>query len=201
MLELKLENLKLVPEKKILKAEEYATFLDAAGIIASAEARATTILKEATAVYESEKARGFAEGQLDGKAEIAERMMDVMTRSVDHMAKIEQDMVSIVLNALRRILGEIDERERIQKIVQNAIKVVHNQKDIVVRVCASQSNYVRESIDALKANARVPVNIVVVPDERMKENQCTLETELGSIDASMETQLRAIENSIRKAIL
>ena len=40
----------------------------------------------------------------------------------------------------------------------------------------------------------------VVPDARLERGACLLESELGVVDASLETQLKALENALRSKI-
>ena len=40
----------------------------------------------------------------------------------------------------------------------------------------------------------------VVPDARLERGSCLLESELGVVDASLETQLKALENALRSKI-
>ena len=40
----------------------------------------------------------------------------------------------------------------------------------------------------------------VVPDASLERGACLLESELGVVDASLETQLKALENALRSKI-
>ena len=40
----------------------------------------------------------------------------------------------------------------------------------------------------------------VVPDARLERGACLLESELGVVDASLETQLKALEGALRSKI-
>jgi type III secretion protein L len=42
--------------------------------------------------------------------------------------------------------------------------------------------------------------LTVLADARLSRNSCILESELGVVDASLETQLKALENAFRSKI-
>ena len=54
---------------------------------------------------------------------------------------------------------------------------------------------VRGGIGAVEVDGDLP-DRVVLPDDRLAEDGCVLETEIGVVDASIQTQLRAIEKAL-----
>ena len=57
---------------------------------------------------------------------------------------------------------------------------------------------VRERIQAIIADYPTVTSVDVVEDSRLKGPACLLETEAGVADASVETQLAAIERSLKR---
>jgi len=191
----------LVPSGKVIKADVFSAKISAQDILVSARKKAQQVIQDANTIYEKEKERGFEEGLEQGKAETSVLMMELLTKSVDNLEKSEGDIIRIVTEALKRILGEIDQNELITQVVKNALKVVRNQKHVHVRVCPHQANILQERINELfSEHTHSDHWIDIVPDNRLKLNQCTLETEMGVIDASLQTQLDAIQKIVSKSI-
>ncbi len=175
-------TLKIAPNTKILKAEEVQTFIEADKILDEAKARAKEILENAEKAYEEQKARGYLDGQTEGKLEHAEKLMETALSSIEFLEKIESTVVDIVNESIIKVIGELDADERIVRIVRTALQHVRNQQQIVIRVAPSDEKAVRSA------------------DPRLEQGSCVLESELGIIDASLSTQLKAIENALKNKI-
>jgi type III secretion protein L len=191
----------LVPSGKVIKSEVFAAKVSAQDIVLSARQKANKIIQDSQAIYEKEKQRGFNEGLEGGKAEASQLMMELLSKSVDNFEKSESDIIRIVSEALKRIVGEMNQGDLITQVVKNALKVIRNQKRALIRVCPSQAKILQTRIAELSSDNIGAVKLIeIVPDNRLKENQCILETEMGIIDASIQTQLDAIQRIVVKSI-
>jgi type III secretion protein L len=183
---------------RVMKAEEFSTAQDARGIIDQAQAEADRILAEAKDVFESERQRGFAEGQDAAKGEMAEQMIEAVGNIVEYLAAVEHDMVELVGRALERILGEIGDQEVIVRVVKNALATVRNEKHLTLRVAHDQIPVVRQRLNEILSEYPVIVDVQVVGDGRLSATSCILESEIGVIDASLDGQIAAFRRSFAK---
>ena len=101
MLLLKKETFSVESDTPRIAAEDAAALVKAEEVVAAAEAEAAHIREEAAKAYESEKARGYADGLAEGKQEILMQKLDLVDESVKYMASIEGQVCEIVLKALR----------------------------------------------------------------------------------------------------
>jgi type III secretion protein L len=202
MLQLKdLSTLKLEPGRKIVRAEELQVCLEAQGIIEAAREEAKRIVDEAQAEFERQSAAGFEEGVAAGRMEIAERMIESVNKTVHYVSGLEKSVVEIVMKALRRILGDMPERERVTQVVKSALAVARTQRSVVVRVHPADAEHVRARVDEITKPYPNVSFLEVTPDPRLQPGGCILESEIGVIDASLEAQLQAIENSLSRTFL
>lgn len=185
---------------KVIKADQYQSLVDAEGIIASAQEKARRIIEAAGQERESQKHRGYEDGLLEGRREMAERMIDAVGRNVDYFSHMEQKVVSVVIEALKKILGEMDHQEVILKTVQNALAVVRNQAKVTLRVCPDEAAYVRSRVAEILKQYPGVSYLDVSPDPRLQEGGCILETEMGVVDASVDVQLEAICRSLARSL-
>ena len=95
---------------KVLKAEEVSQALEGAELLADAEESARQILENAEAEYEAQKKKGYADGQAASQEEVAEQMLNMVSRSVDYLAGAERDVVKTVLICLRENPGRVQRR-------------------------------------------------------------------------------------------
>ena len=191
----------LQSDRRVVKATDVATVRSAVEIIAAAEAEAARIREEAKAAFEAEKRRGYEKGLDDGKMEIAMLKLDQVESSVAFMENVEEKMAEIVMKALKTCVTEIGDREMVVQIVRKTMNaVIRTQKHVTLKVAADMVETVRARVSELTTDFPTVETFDVVEDPRLKGAACVLETEAGVADASVETQLAAIEKSRRKHI-
>ncbi len=187
------------PSKRVIKAEDYALKLEAEEVIEEAKREAAAILERAREAYEEEKRRGYEEGLREGKMQMTEQMLNMVSQSVNYFASVEEKVIGIVMAALRKIIGEIDDRELVVRVVKNALAAARNQKQVTVRVSPKQVDLVKSRLHEISSEFPAVSFIEVVADGRLPPNGCIVESEIGIVDASVEVQLEAIERSLRKS--
>jgi len=196
---IKKDRFQFPPEKKVIKAQEYLTYVKAEGLLEKARQEAEAIVAAAKEVFEGEKRRGYEEGLVEGKMTISEQMIDTVSKSVDYFATIEEKVADTVILALKKIIGEIDARDLIMKVVKNALTIVRNEQRVTVRVSPSQTETVKEKLNEIMANFPGVSFIDVVADPRLTEGACILETDIGVVDARIEVQIEAIRKALLKS--
>ena len=201
MLLLNKEDFALQADRRVVKATDVATVKSAAEIIAAAEAEAARIKSDAKVAYEIEKKRGYEKGLADGKAEIVMQKLDQVDQSVSFMESVEGKMAEIVLTALKSFMVEVGDREMVVQIVRKTMNaVIRTQRQVTLKVAPEQVETVRARVAEFRTAYPTVENFDVVEDPRLKGPACILETEAGVADASVDTQLAAIEKSIRRHI-
>lgn len=191
----------LQADRRVVKATDVATVRSAAEIIAAAEAEAARIREEAKAAFDAEKRRGYEKGIADGKMEIAMQKLDQVNSSVAFMESVEDKMAEIVMKALRTCVTEIGDREMIVQIVRKTMAaVIRTQRNVTLKVPPELVETVRARVSEFTTAFPTIETFDVVEDPRLKGSACILETEAGVADASAETQMAAIEKSLKKHI-
>lgn len=185
------------PGRTVLKAAEYAALTEADAILAAARREAETLREEARQTYEREKLRGYEEGLRQGKAEMTARMFDSLASGVTYLEKMEGMVVDVVMDTLRKILAGFDDRERAAALVRKAVAYVRGRRNVVLRVAPDDLEAVQATLETLPRDAADVPPLEIVADARLEPGACLLESELGVIDAGLETQLQ----SIREAFL
>ena len=189
----------LQSDRRLVKATDVATVRTAAEIVAAAEAEAARGREEAKAAFEAEKRRGYEKGVAEGKMEIAMLKLEQVDSSVAFMESVEQKMADVVMKALRSFVVEVGDKELVVQIVRKTMNaVIRTQRQVVLKVPPEQVENVRARIAELRLAYPTVESFDVVEDARLKGAACILETESGVADASVETQLAAIEKSLQK---
>lgn len=188
------------PERKILKAADYASVRRADAIIADAEARAREIAEAAKEAYEAERKRGYADGLDEAHIEAAERMIETTSRTIDYFSKVEGEMVELVLGAVKRIFDEFDDEKRVVMVVKSALGAVRNQKQMTLRVAPQNVDIVKRQLNDVLAAFPGVGYLDIAADARLSGDSCILESEIGVIEASIKGQVEALRATFKKIL-
>lgn len=190
----------VAPGTKVLRAREVSAWVEAEGMLAAARAQADAIVAGAQDALEKERQRGYKEGLAEARMEQAEKMIETVSRTVDYFAKVESDMVSLVMAAVRKIMEDFDDEQRVVIVVKNALSVVRNQKQMTLRVHPRQVEAVRAHTNELLAAYPGVGYLDIVADGRQTLESCILESEIGMVEASVEGQIAALQAAFQKVL-
>jgi type III secretion protein L len=196
-----LTSLNIEPGRKIIRSEELESVLDAESLLQAARAEAQRIVDSAQAEFDRRSAEGYEDGMNAGRMEIAERMLDSVTKTVNYVSSLEKSVVDIVMKALRKILGDMPDRDRVAQVVKSALAVARTQRTVTVRVHPEDADHVRSQITLITKPYPAVQFLEVTADNRLQRGSCLLESEIGVVDASLEIQLKAIENSLARTLV
>ena len=168
------------------------------------EARATK--EEITnSAYKEGRDSGHEEGYKEGRAE-AQRLIDrlhlmiekIMDKRVQILSETEQQIVNLVLLMTRKIVKVISENQRnvvMTNIVQ-ALRKVKGRGDVLIRVNMAELALTSEHSKEFLSAAENVKNITIVEDSSVEKGGCIIETDFGSIDARISSQLAELEQKI-----
>lgn len=190
----------LPPGTRVLSAAEIVAWTQAEGLIAAAQTQAQAIVAGAQAAYDQECLRGHADGLAEAQMAQAEKMMETIGRTVDYFGKVEADMVALVMGAVRKIMDDYDDADRVLIVVKNALSVVRNQKQMTLRLHPQQVEVVRARINDLLSAYPGVGYLDILADGRLGPHACILESEIGLVEASIEGQIAALEKAFKKVL-
>ncbi len=184
------------PGQTLIKAGEAAVFFEARDLIRAWEERAAQLDQAAEEERERRFQQGYEDGLAAGRLEYTEKIMEAVIQSVEYIEGLETTLVKVVGEAVRRIVGEMDDDERIVRLVRQALGAVRGEKRVLVRVAPRDEKAVRLDLAALLGRNAGSGFLELVPDPRLQPGECLLESELGVVEASLETQLRNLETAL-----
>jgi len=188
------------PGDKILKAGDHAALADARAMLESAREQADALLAGAQQAFDAERQRGYDDGHAEALMNQAEKMIETVGRTVEYFAGIENEMVELVMSALRKIIDGFDDREKIMTVVRNALAVVRNQKQMTLRLHPGEVETVREQVNELLAAYPGVGYLDIMADARLERGACILESEIGIVEASLDGQLRALHGAFTRML-
>ncbi|AMG37243.1 MULTISPECIES: HrpE/YscL family type III secretion apparatus protein [Achromobacter] len=188
------------PAARVLRGAELAAWADAEQLLAQARARADEIIGGAQAAFEAERQRGYEEGREAALLDQAEKMIETVGRTVEYFAGVENEMVELVMSAVRKVVDGFDDREKVMVVVRNALAVVRNQKQMTLRLNPAEVDTVREQINDLLAAYPGVGYLDILADGRLARGACILESEIGMVEASLEGQIQALRQAFQRTL-
>ena len=191
------DKLQIADDVKIIRKDDLEKFFAAEEIILESKKKAQEILDKAEEIYKNRFEQGLTEGKEEGKSEYTFKIMDMVLSQVDSLESLEKQLVEVVTKSVNKIIGDLDEKDRIVRVVRKGLSAVRGEKRIVVRVSTHDEPIVREDLKAyLLSDDGRSGYIEVIGDVNLKKGDCILETQMGVVEASLDTQLKILSESL-----
>ncbi len=192
----------LVPSPKVLKREVYEASRDARDVVALAQEKAKQIIEEAEQGRDAIREQARQEGIAQGLAEW-NRILARASQKADELSKAwEETMLRLSIRVAEKIVGEQLRLhpESIVEIVREVLKSIRPGKHLTIQVNQAEAQYARARIDRLKEALGTSSEIEIVAASNVAPGGCVIESELGIIDARLETQLKCLEDALVRGV-
>jgi len=184
------------PSREVLQAEaESARELErrAQERLTEQQVRDLVLKERSEAVAETEKRLAMEyEGKVLAYSASIQRTLDLfVAERKSYFARVESDVVHLALAIAAKILhreAQVDPL-LIVTLVRIAVEKLHDGSSVTVRVSPERSDKWRECLAAHICGS----NMTLVEDSRLTAGDCILETDLGSSNFSIDSQLREVE--------
>jgi flagellar biosynthesis/type III secretory pathway protein FliH len=153
------------------------------------------VLAEAQVEREEERRRGFEEGRQEGLAELTEKIVGAGEAHEKVLREAEPEIVRMVMEIAEKVIGRELKKGAVVDVVKKAVAQAVGQK-IAVRVHPSDASVLKEKEAELMEVLDQTQSIVVKEDETVPPGGCLVESELGTVDARLETQLKGIRKAL-----
>jgi flagellar biosynthesis/type III secretory pathway protein FliH len=167
-------------------------------VVLTAAQRARAIVAEAEQQAQALRERALAEGREAARAELARELVQLTGAHEQALAALEPQAIAVALRAAKSIVGaEIGAHpEQVQAIVRPLIARLARARAIELLVHPDD----RTALDALVATLaargeRMPA-LRVTPDANVTRGGCVARSEIGTLDAQVETQLAAFARAL-----
>ena len=174
----------------------------AADIIAKAEqTEAATQKKAFTEGFDTGREAGYKEGKTE-VTRLIERLHTILERTMDKreqiLAETEQQIVDLVLLMTRKVVKVISENQRnvVTSNIIHALRKVKGRADVIVRVNLADVGLTTEHTKDFLAAAENIKGLTVAEDLTVDAGGCIIETDFGSVDARIASQLHELEQRI-----
>lgn len=167
----------------------------ASGIVQQAQAQAEQIRAQAEEYRQKGYEDGFAAGLEEGKSDYTEAILNMNRENDKKFKHFEPEVVKLAIKIAEKIIGhEVQlHPDTIAKIVQKALGAVRHQREIFIRVNPEDYDVIAQSKPLLLDALSRAQDLDIRSDGNITRGGCRIESEIGTIEASIEKQLASIE--------
>ncbi len=182
-----------VINKKILKASEHQDVLNTRETLLQAKFTAQKILAEAEKTRKSAYQIGYLQGIKQAQLDNVEQTVNIVSQSIEYLGTIEKDIASIVFTSVKKIIASYEPDELTVQAIKSSVKGLSNGKQILLRASPELAKILFNQISDI-GTTNNPVNLVA--DERLENNHCTIESDLGIIHVNVNDMVEKLESII-----
>jgi type III secretion protein L len=187
---------------KVLKREVYEATREARDVVALAQEKAKHLIEDAEVECDGIRQRAREEGIAKGLAGWNEILARANQRAEELEKNWEETMLRLSVRVAEKIIGhELQlHPETIVSIVHEVLRGARPGKQLTIQVNESDAQQVRTRIDCIKESLSASSEIQIVGSVAVPRGGCIVESELGIIDARLETQLKCLEDVLVRGI-
>lgn len=182
-----------------IPADQVPALRSALDVLAQACQRLDAVERLAEEARAEARAAGQAEGReqalATGAAATAVRLAELSAADRVLRDALRDQVGQLALEVVRRIAGRLASEAVVQQLAEQAVHELLPDQPIVVRVAPAAAGATAQRLWALNAA------IEVVSDDALGPLDCVLEGPGGRAEASLETQLAALEAAFAEAAL
>ena len=185
------------PARAVVKRAVVEARAEARRILAEAERAARETREAAEREARELREAAYREGREAALGEFTELILDARARRDAVLAGAERDLLRLAVKLAEKIIGREVERDpaALADIVSAALRHARRDESLTVRVNPSDMAWVEAHRARLDPAGRAH-SLDVVADPRVGRGGCVIESESGTVDAQLDTQLRVLERAL-----
>ena len=186
------------PDPPVVKKEVHLARQEAEQILRDAHSEAVRIAAEAQRQRTSAMEAARQEGYAAGLAEWNTALVKAWKSYEDLLTQSETELIGLSVRIAEKIIGEElkTNRDAIACVVREAVRLARRARTLLIQVNPECELRVREKIDSFRSLLGETATVSVIADATVPPGGCVVETEVGIIDARLETQLKSLEQAL-----
>jgi len=159
--------------------------------VAEFDARIRQEREDAVRQLEQKIRQDYEQKLVAARAPLVAAVKEFAARREDYFAQVEAEIVQLSLSIAAKILhreAQVDPM-LVATLVRIAVEKMHEESSVTVRVGAGRAAAWKQYFAALPSMGRVEV----AEDPQLSSQDCVLETNLGSANFGLDSQLKEVE--------
>lgn len=191
-------------DAKIISSDKSRSKASADEIIQKAEEEADRIKKHAKKIYlEVEKrvdeasAKGYEDGREEGVQALTDLAIRMQKKNQEIVKSLEKQAVQLVYEIARKVIGDafVSSEDVLLGMIRQALQSSMGEQ-LVILVNPEDYQKIQDKQSKLMSVLHGSQTLVLKPAETVKKNSCIIESEMGTLEANLENQLKAIGQAL-----
>ncbi len=147
--------------------------------------------------------REFAQQELSPALELIQNYATMLAAErADLTARFENQLVNLATQMASKILNaELSVKpELLANIVKNAFRSLGEARQVTVRVHPQDLSLLRERAEEIAESLLSSTSLDVRPDESLSRGDCIVDSDIGSLDARLATQLETLKHQLELSL-
>lgn len=195
---IKARTLESLDRRVVIKRNVELARQQATEIAARAQKEAERIVAEARREAEELLDSAKRDGYESGLAYWNEMLAAARQSRDDYIARNEPALLQLAVRIAEKLIGEelSASPEKIVTVVREALCSVARAKSVVLQLHPADAAVLEEHMSVLRGAAGPKREIEIVSNASLARGDCVIESDIGIIDARLETQLRNMERAL-----
>lgn len=176
---------------------------EAARLVEEAEIHAAQIIREAQQEFDTAAEIGYREGSERAIADWMERVAETGDAQAQLQQRMRERLAGVVTAAVEQIV-RVEQRDSLfERALSTVDRIVDGATYLQVAVHPTDHDHAKLTFDRLAARWRdlgQAFPLSVVADTRLEPGSCVCESDFGTVDASLDTQLRGMRSAVSRAL-
>ncbi|MCI0416135.1 type III secretion system stator protein SctL [bacterium] len=184
-----------IEQDGIIRGEVYSASAKARELLQKAQREAEAILRNAEEESAKQRQTGYDTGYQEGLAQTTELMVKARTEQEQFIKNANRDLMDLAFKIAEKIIGKQLEMEpeTIIGIVKQAMQTVRQSKQLTIRVHPEDAKILKENEEELQETLGRQRILDVVEDKKVHRGGCIIESEIGTVEAQLQTQLERLK--------
>ena len=185
---------------RVIKADHREPFVQKA-VVTDARQVARELIEAAERSADAVRAQAEREGHAVAQARLAAELVQLAAARDRMLGELQAQGVELALQAAQRIVGqELALRpELAREQVVALLARLRRARSVTVRLHPDDHATLGPELAALRTRAQLAGTLALEADAGIARGGCVVQSDIGTLDARVETQLAALQQALRTA--
>ncbi len=190
-----------IEQNGVIRGEVYSASAKARDLLYKAQQEADEIVRRATEEGNKQRQDGHEAGYQEGLAQVTELLVKARLEQEQLLKNANKDLMDLAFRIAEKIIGKQLEMEpkTILSVVNQALQNVRQSKQITIRVHPDDAKILKRDPDQLQETLGRQRIIDVMEDKKVHRGGCIIESEIGTVEAQLHTQLERLKKVLLHA--
>lgn len=185
--------------RRVLNEGEVHAIADAQALLAQVQQEAAALRQAARDDIAAERAAAREQGYRDGLMQLHALTLTTEQRARQRLERHEDELVRLVLAGIRKLLPSLPLQRLPIDAAREALRALRCASVVKIRVHPAALAQMTAAIDGWRTSWPTPLEIHAEADDSLNPYDALVESNLGTVNATLAAQLKALEAALRQA--